>query len=120
MASLEKVTGAVEILVSIINISVRTEEKINISEEQLIKDVLYKIEADDEDLLVDIETAMYDGREIVMGEKYSKSQLINMKKIRYNIIGDYGIQSEHSASQISGKGVRCLLEYFNAFLSVVK
>ena len=61
MASLERVTGAVEILVSIISI-LRTEEKVDISKEQLIRDVLYKIETDDEDLLVDIETAMYVGR----------------------------------------------------------
>ena len=52
MASLERVTGAVEILVSIISI-LRTEEKVDISKEQLIRDVLYKIETDDEDLLVE-------------------------------------------------------------------
>ena len=116
MASLERVTGAVEILVSIISI-LRTEEKVDISKEQLIRDVLYKIETDDEDLLVDIETAMYVGRGDV--EIYSKSQLIDMKKVRYDMLNDYGIKSDYSAGQISGKG-RALLEYFNAFLSVVK
>lgn len=71
----------------------------------------------DKQILVDVETAMYIGREMQMGSNYDFSMIADLKKARreMQIYND-----EHCDSQIMGKNTKCLLEYFYNFLKVAK